>query len=589
MASNPTPRDANQFQSQPGGAHSNDTHGAPTRKRGDRVIVCGQNAEGKTYRTATVSMTSVNEEAEAWRGEGGVTETAIKVHFTGTAKGAPDEHVHPTDLLDVNHETMRLKKECDVRAKRKSKGKPTGRGRGRPPGSSKKNATKPTTPGPAGAAAAAAAAATTMATSGTTSRFSSPPSHFSMQQSQTPSEVVENGGKRKAGEMGLPSPSPFSSPPPFLSSPSLPSGGGPVRPEDSAGGFGAGLTTRWTAATEESAPAPGGSSSDAGGRGGGGYEGDSAQEFSWRDVALGSGGDGHGGDGLYDHEKERPPPSFPDMIVEALHALSNSRGSSQLATVNWLKASRYGWIAAQDEFNFKARVAAGIKQALDEAKIVRVRTNYRISPEHAKALDLPTSKRRKKNASTANGGDPRHAAILDARASSESVGFRDRGDGESAVHQPPAAVTAAVQLPSPRAAAVAAVPAAGAVGVDNFASGGGGSSYSAAPPDGGSGETNASKAWTGSPTGLSGWLQPPGASRDALVGHDQSAARIGDTGAAAGAGSASGSARVREGQKEKAAKPKPGRPKGRPAKTVGWEASAGGSGRNGDGDGGSGG
>lgn len=108
-----------------------------------------------------------------------------------------------------------------------------------------------------------------------------------------------------------------------------------------------GLPCGWTAATKKSAPSPDGSIGAAGGGGGGG----------------GNGVD-HNRDGLHEHEKRRqpPPPPFPDMIVEALHALSNSRGSSQLATVNWLKASRYGWIAAQDEVNFKARVAAGIRQ-----------------------------------------------------------------------------------------------------------------------------------------------------------------------------------------------------------------------------------
>lgn len=56
MESNPSPRDADEFQRQSGGPRVNDTDGAPTRKRGDRVIVCGQDADGKTYRTATISM-----------------------------------------------------------------------------------------------------------------------------------------------------------------------------------------------------------------------------------------------------------------------------------------------------------------------------------------------------------------------------------------------------------------------------------------------------------------------------------------------------------------------------------------------------
>ncbi len=60
--------------------------------------------------------------------------------------------------------------------------------------------------------------------------------------------------------------------------------------------------------------------------------------------------------------RQHQPPSFPDMVVEALYDLSDSRGSSQLATVNWLKASRYGWMATPDEAAFKANVASGIKQ-----------------------------------------------------------------------------------------------------------------------------------------------------------------------------------------------------------------------------------
>lgn len=60
--------------------------------------------------------------------------------------------------------------------------------------------------------------------------------------------------------------------------------------------------------------------------------------------------------------KRKPPPPYPDMVVEALYKLSDSRGSSQLATVKWLKASQYGWMATPDEAKFKARVSAGIKQ-----------------------------------------------------------------------------------------------------------------------------------------------------------------------------------------------------------------------------------
>lgn len=60
--------------------------------------------------------------------------------------------------------------------------------------------------------------------------------------------------------------------------------------------------------------------------------------------------------------QRKPPPPYPDMVVEALYNLSDSRGSSQLATVNWLKASHYGWMAIPDEASFKTKVAAGIKE-----------------------------------------------------------------------------------------------------------------------------------------------------------------------------------------------------------------------------------
>lgn len=38
------------------------------------------------------------------------TGRTVKVRFTGTAKGMSDEHVDVKDLLDVNEDTMRLKK-----------------------------------------------------------------------------------------------------------------------------------------------------------------------------------------------------------------------------------------------------------------------------------------------------------------------------------------------------------------------------------------------------------------------------------------------------------------------------------------------
>ena len=59
------------------------------------------------------------------------------------------------------------------------------------------------------------------------------------------------------------------------------------------------------------------------------------------------------------------------MVVEALYELSDSRGSSQLATVNWLKASHYGWMATPDEAAFKAKVASGIKQVGSRGIFVR--------------------------------------------------------------------------------------------------------------------------------------------------------------------------------------------------------------------------
>lgn len=39
----------------------------------------------------------------------------IKVRFIGTAKGMSDERVDAKDLLDVNKETLTLKKVCVLR------------------------------------------------------------------------------------------------------------------------------------------------------------------------------------------------------------------------------------------------------------------------------------------------------------------------------------------------------------------------------------------------------------------------------------------------------------------------------------------
>lgn len=44
-------------------------------------------------------------------GDGG-EEVATKVHFIGTAMGMPDEHVDAKDLLDINKESLTLKKVC---------------------------------------------------------------------------------------------------------------------------------------------------------------------------------------------------------------------------------------------------------------------------------------------------------------------------------------------------------------------------------------------------------------------------------------------------------------------------------------------
>lgn len=95
-------------------------------------------------------------------------------------------------------------------------------------------------------------------------------------------------------------------------------------------------------------------------------------------MNLGGSGSGEGGTGA--GNMPPPPYVFPVMVVEALLALSDSRGTSQLATLNWLKASRYRPLAMMDEAKFKANVAAGIKQASGGIDCLRVIMVTEVSP-----------------------------------------------------------------------------------------------------------------------------------------------------------------------------------------------------------------
>lgn len=94
-----------------------------------------------------------------------------------------------------------------------------------------------------------------------------------------------------------------------------------------------------------------------------------------------TGGVGGSGAGVGNMLPPPPPPYvFSVMVVEALLALSDSRGTSQLATLNWLKASRYRPLAMVDEAKFKANVAAGIKQASGGTDCMRVLMVTEASP-----------------------------------------------------------------------------------------------------------------------------------------------------------------------------------------------------------------
>ncbi|CAM9142920.1 unnamed protein product [Ectocarpus sp. 12 AP-2014] len=352
-----------------------DSSGNSSHHEGQPVIVCGQDAGGNTYRSAIVTMTNLGEHSDPKEGEAGAATAAgrVKVRFTGTSKGISDEMVQVKDVLRVTEKTMQLKKEYEVR---KGKGhKPSGRGRGRPP-KKKPAPTETSTAAPAPASA---------------------------------SSGLSDSSKRTPGGLMLSRPSPL----PFASASATTakskSGltiGSTVPVERAASPDGSKRSRDSSGASNSGVEVGSGSGSTAANP----WSGDvmrSARSSCDRDSSRRSGDEQ---EQEQEQEQELQPPSFPDMVVEALHALSDSRGSSKLATVKWLKSSsRYGWMAAPpDEAKFKANVAAGVKQALEEGKVVQVRTNYRISPDHARALNLglPTkpNKRRRKNSSTTSGG-----------------------------------------------------------------------------------------------------------------------------------------------------------------------------------------
>lgn len=224
---------------------------------------------------------------------------------------------------------------------------------------------------------------------------------------------------------------------------------------------------------------------------------------------------------------------------------------------------------------------------------MKVRTNYRISPEHAKALNLPTkaNKSRKSNSNTANssrtgGGSVDKSCENDEDGTANTPVANDSpADGDGAKSGSPNSDAGSVT--ASKRGVVAAVGGNQDAAVSEFTSERG--------THGSSGD-GAAAAATAAPKvkRLSGWLERPESSRGARLGGSSAAARSRDAVAAVATPGTvveqkkqkmvklppnTGSA-ARDEKKQKPAKlpVSTGKAKGRQPKAIGWESASGGGG-----------
>ncbi|CAM9927374.1 unnamed protein product, partial [Discosporangium mesarthrocarpum] len=114
----------------------------------------------------------------------------------------------------------------------------------------------------------------------------------------------------------------------------------------------------------------------------------------------------------------RRHPPYAEMVVEGVHSMMEPKGSSAPAVANWIQASQYGGLVNPDEARFKANVATGIRQALTQGKLTKVRTSYRVSQEHLKLLARERAKIRRRERQEAE----RAAAEAEAEESRPRAG-----------------------------------------------------------------------------------------------------------------------------------------------------------------------
>lgn len=213
-----------------------------------------------------------------------------------------------------------------------------------------------------------------------------------------------------------------------------------------------------------------------------------------------------------------------------------------------------------------------IIQAVEEGKVVKVRTNYRISAEHAKALDLPIKPKGKSGANSSSKGPK---ADRGAAAGSDNNKKSEEAKAAAGRSRPREDGAAAADVKS----------AAAGRNEEDRGGGGGGSGGGGGPHVAASASPRATKTGAGtSKTGAvekekrsaEGWLGPP--EPRGARGAASTAGANGDA-AAAGVGAEQKPKPAGGGSEQK---PKPaggtGKQKGRPPKTIGWESAGSGGG-----------